>query len=426
MAALHIVNGPFLTGLSETRVEVRFELDEAGPATVQVRRYPTPAEQARAPWPIALRDQARVAMHVVPVTGLEPSTRYEYQVRAGALVLDDGHFTTAPRPDSGAPLTFLVYGDCRTDAAAHGSVMREMAQFPADFLVNTGDFVERGGNAQDWEKLFDLEAEILRDHSVIAAIGNHELAGDPGGSAFLRYFGFIDLAGGPPRVYGTTRIGNVRLFVVNGRHDWRSGEERQWLEAELAKADGEAGLAWRIVLAHDGPWSVGPHGPNDYLLDAHVPELLSAHRVDLVLSGHDHLYERGQAGALKYIVTGGAGAPLYEVVRDLATNRKAVPAYHFVEVTTGPDALRIAAWRPDGTAIDHCGFKRGEGGAPSGGWDCDAPQAAAPAPAAPAEPGPPPPEPRRSRLGYWLTGFAALLLVGHFLRSRSPGASHRG
>ncbi len=428
-SALRIVNGPYLTGLSDTRVEVRFELDDAQPATVEVRRDPTPREPAKpGPWPIVLRDQGAAAMHVVPVTGLTAATRYEYQVRSGALVLDDGHFTTAPRPDSGAPLSFLVYGDCRTDAAAHASVMREMAQFPADVLVNTGDFVERGGNTADWEKLFDLEAEILRDHAVIAAIGNHEVAGDPTGATFLRYFGITDAAGGPPRLFGTQRLSNVRFFVLNGRHDWGTGEERQWLESELAKADGEEGLAWRIVVVHDGPWSVGPHGPNQFFLEAKVPELLAAHKVDLVVSGHDHLYERGQAGTLKYLVSGGAGAPLYDVVRDLTTNRKAAPAYHFIEVTTREDALSIAAWRPDGTSIDHCAFKRG-----GGDWDCDAPTRAAALPAQPKAPDPPPAPPeappptRRVSVFYWLGGLLALIVAGRVLKSRGAGApSHRG
>jgi hypothetical protein len=428
--ALHVRNGAYLTGLSDTRIEVRVELDDAQPVTIDIRRDPTPQEPAKpGPWALVFRDQAAVAMHVMPVTGLTPATRYEYQVRSGALVLDDGHFTTAPRPDSGAPLTFLVYGDCRTDAAAHASVVREMAKFPADLLVNTGDFVERGGSSEDWEKLFDLEADLLRDHSIISAIGNHELAGDPSGSAFLRYFGVTDGAGGPPRLYGTMRLSNVRFFVLNGRHDWHAGssnEERPWLEAELAKADAEEGLAWRVVVVHDGPWSVGPHGPNEFFLEARLPELLAAHKVDLIVSGHDHLYERGQSGTLKYLVSGGAGAPLYDVVRDLNTNRKAVAAYHFIEVTTRGDTLGITAWKPDGTNLETCSFKRG-----GGDWDCDPPRVAAVRPTGPSskdnpdEPALGPearPEPKRRTILYGALGLVGMLVAGHFLRRRAkPG-----
>jgi hypothetical protein len=362
-----VVNGPILTEVTDTGVDVRFELAAPAPAFVEVR--PDPPAGAAKKAPVVSRDAAVTTMHVVPMTGLEPATRYLYRVVSGTLVIHDGHFKTAPRPGSGAPITFLAYGDCRTDAAAHGAVIRAMAQYPSDFVVNTGDMVERGNSQDNWEELFDLEAAVLDDHPIFAAIGNHELAGDPGGTTFLRYFGMPDPSGGPQRLYGTSRYGDARIFVLNGRSEWVGGDQRHWLEAELTKADTEEGLAWRIVLVHDGPWSVGPHGPNLAMLEARVPELLAAHKVDLILSGHDHLYERGQSSTLKYIVTGGAGAPLYEVVRDLTQNRKAIAAHHFVQVATRGDTLTVDAWRPDGTAIDHCGFKRG------GDWDCDAPAA---------------------------------------------------
>jgi hypothetical protein len=397
-----VLNGPLLTGITDTGVDVRFELAAPGPASVEVR--PDPPSPGGKKAPLVLRDASAVAMHVVPVAGLEPATRYLYRVEAGTLVLDEGHFMTAPRRGSGAPVSFLVYGDCRSDAAAHGAVMRAMAQYPSDFIVNTGDLVERGNSAENWEELFDLEAEILRDRPILAAVGNHELFGDPAGTTFLRYFGMPDPAGGQARLYGTMRYGDVRFFVLNGRSEWASGDQRRWLEEELAKADAEEGLAWRMVLVHDGPWSVGPHGPNLALLEARVPELLAAHKVDLILSGHDHLYERGQSSTLKYIVTGGAGAPLYEVVRDLTQNRKALALHHFVQVTTRGDALTVDAWRPDGTAIDHCGFKRG------GDWDCDPSVRAATRPATEAlaaagGAGPAPAPPGGSRLIYWLVGL---------------------
>ena len=41
-------------------------------------------------------------------------------------------------------------------------------------------------------------------------------------------------------------------------------------------------------------------------------------KVELVLAGHDHIYERGEGGGLKYVITGGAGAPLYRASRPSA------------------------------------------------------------------------------------------------------------
>jgi hypothetical protein len=171
------------------------------------------------------------------------------------------------------------------------------------------------------------------------------------------------------------------------------------------------------------------------MLEARVPELLAAHKVDLILSGHDHLYERGQSSTLKYIVTGGAGSPLYEVVRDLTQNRKAVAAHHFVQITTRGDTLTVDAWRPDGTAIDHCGFKRG------GDWDCDAQATHAAAPSSPTPPagagGSSPasivPPPSTRGVYWWLAGLTLPAAGAAWAVRRTPRkkarvspTSHRG
>lgn len=381
--------GPYLTDLSDTHVEVRFELSAAAPARVTFE-LPGDASPART------LDEPSTAMHVVRASGLKAATTYGYTVRVGGALAGGGHFTTAPEPTlppaSAAPTTFLVFGDDRSDPTAHAAVVRAMAATPADFLVNTGDVVADGGRDADWQSFFDVEATLLKDHALFLCVGNHELVDDEAGANFARYFGLRD-EHGAVTPYGTTRWSSVRFFFLNGMHDWRRGEEREWLERELAHADDEPGLVWRVAVVHHGPWSSGPHAGNAKLLSAGVPEMLAAHHVDLVLSGHDHLYERGHVGTVKYLVSGGGGAPLYPVQNRLASSAKAESVYHFVEVTVSPDAVRTVARGVDGTVIDDCGFHKATG------WECD-PPAALPAPRAPS------PQPGSSRCGCRVPGCA--------------------
>jgi hypothetical protein len=369
--------GPYLTDLSEGGVVVRVELAAPAPVTVRVTRESGTSAARVFESPVA-------SMHDVAVGGLEPAVSYRYAVRSGSAVLGEGRFVTAPKGGSDAPLTFLVYGDDRSDVAAHTSVARAMSLVRSDFLVNTGDLVDDASIDGEWQSFFDVEASLLSSRPIFAAMGNHETVHDPSGTRFLRYFGFRD-AGGTARPYGTVRLGGVRLFFLDARQPWGSGDERSWLEQELDRSDGEAGTEWRIVVVHEGPWSAGPHGPSEALLEARVPELLAAHKIDLVLSGHDHTYQRGDAGAIKYIVSGGAGAPLYEIARSLPTTRKALSAYHFVEIRTAPDQIRIVAHTPDGREIDRCAFRKGSA------WDCDAP------PPPPSSPPSPPSAPTASQ-----------------------------
>ncbi len=352
-----LLKGPYLTGLCETGVDVRFELDGAASAVVEVDGGPAGR---------TFGDRAPSTMHVVHTSGFAPASAHAYTVLVDGKALGQGRFTTAPKNESGAPLKFLVYGDDRTDPTAHAAVVRALVASPSDFLVNTGDMVEDGGRAEDWQSFFDVEAPLLRDRALFVAIGNHELYDDRAGANFARYLGFSS-PDGRPQPYGTVRLGNVRFFFLNSLHDWSSGEERRWLETELARSDGEPGLAWRIAVMHHGPWSSGPHGKNTDLLKAHVPELLAAHGVDLVLAGHDHIYERGATGGIKYVNTGGGGAPLYRSSK-IASTRKTESTYHFVEITTGDQEVRLLARRIDGSVLDQCGFGKGTG------WDCDEPE----------------------------------------------------
>jgi hypothetical protein len=355
----HVVKGPYLTGLSEERVDLRFELDAVSPASVVVASETSHAQ--------TVTDVAS-SMHALRVAGLQPGTEYTYEVRVAGAVAGKGHFATAPRPEPGATARFLVYGDDRSDETAHAALVRALQATPSDFLVNTGDIVADGGNAADWQSFFQVEASLLRERALFLAIGNHELYDDEAGATFARYFGFAGAGSAPAVPYGTMRWGPTRFFFLNGMHDWQGGDEREWLEGALRRSDGEAGVAWRVVVVHHGPWSSGPHGGNEKLLDARVPELLAAHKVDLVLAGHDHLYERGQSGSIKYVISGGGGAPLYPIAHRAPTARKTEPAYHFVELRATSEAMQLVAHRVDGTILDQCGFRTGEG------WDCDHPE----------------------------------------------------
>ncbi len=358
-AAAVIAKGPYLQELSATSVTVRAETDEATTTTLVVNVVGAGEGGAS----VTVSDAADATFHALRVTGLSPGTRYDYalQTRGGTVV--KGAFTTAPADDSTAPFTFLLYGDNRTDATAHAGVVREMQKTPSDFLLNTGDFVTKGSDVSSWQSFFDIEGAMLRERCVFACVGNHELFDDAAAVHWARYFG---PSGDAHKLYYSFRWGNARFFVLNAFEDFGSGE-RAWLDGELSRADAEAGLTWRFVLLHQGLWSSGPHGSSKQLVAMDAPAMFARHHVDVVLSGHDHIYERGDAKGVRYVVSGGGGAPLYPQEKALPSTRKFESAFHFVETTVTPDTVKMVVHRSDGSILERCGF----GKAP--GWDCDAP-----------------------------------------------------
>jgi MYXO-CTERM domain-containing protein len=383
--------GPFLQHLGSESVEVKVELSRPGPVTVEV------AVDGQDAAPVKTFSSAPAEFHAVHVVGLAPDTRYRYAVRAGLTLPLRGTFVTAPAPASHEPFTFIAFGDNRSDDAAHAQVVQAMAKESFAFLVNTGDYVIGGGDEDAWRRFFDVEGALLRDHCLFACIGNHELLDDGAAAHFERYLGPVDPpppSGPVPPLYGSFRWGRARFFLLNAFEDWSGGPEPAWLESELSRADAEPGVDLRVAVIHHGLFSSGPHGPNKRLQAARLDDVLTRHHVDLLLEGHDHIYERGESGAIKYVLTGGGGAPLYRDVRPAATARKVESTHHYVLVTVNDAGVSMVAKRPDGSVIETCSFARG------GSWLCDPP----PAPAEPSKAEPPSVPPPGARCGCTVPG----------------------
>lgn len=354
-----IVKGPYLQALGANGVTIKVELSAPASAKVEVLLAGGAS--------VATRESAEArAFHALRVEGLTPATAYEYRVTAGGTTAETGHFTTAPA--DGRPFRFLAYGDSRSDPEAHAAVVRAMASSPSDFLVNTGNMVSMGNNPVDWAELFSIEGRMLRDRCVFAAVGNHELArGDKAGEvAFLHYFAEAEEGRELERLYGSFRWSNTRFFVLNAMDRW-TGAERDWLRAELDRALTEPGLSHRFAVMHWGPFSSGAHGNNPALASGEVVAMMRDRKVDLILAGHDHIYERGAGGGLRYLITGGAGAPLYEENKHAPETLHFEAAHHFVEVAVDGDCVRTTARRPGGDVIETCGFQG------DGAWDCNPP-----------------------------------------------------
>jgi acid phosphatase type 7 len=377
-----LTKGPYLQALDATGVTVKLELDRPAPARLEVYL----AGESK---PVVTRSgDGDLTFHAIRAQGLRPATAYEYRVSAGGVTGDRGRFTTAP--DDARPFRFLAYGDSRSDPAAHAAVVRAMEATPSDFLVNTGDMVAKGNDPHDWAELFTLEGRLLRDRCAFVAVGNHELSrGDHAGEvAFLHFFAGSGDGRPLERLYSTFRWSNSRFFVLNAMDNW-TGDERAWLGAELERARGEQGLAHRIAFMHWVPFSSGPHGGNPALANGEILTMMRERGVDLVIAGHDHAYERGDGRGLKYVITGGAGAPLYAKKSDAPETRRFESAFHFVEVAVDGDRVTLTAHRPSGGILETCGYQA------NGPWDCDAaapavgsaaasPEAGDAAPASPA------------------------------------------
>jgi 3',5'-cyclic AMP phosphodiesterase CpdA len=235
-------------------------------------------------------------------------------------------------------VAFLAAGDYGVGGSAELSLGRAMQRYDArnsaDMLVLLGDndYTESPARfSANWRATFGWARRSgLR---VAGVIGNHDYHLGRG-----RYeFGLL----GMPRSYYVRTVGDAQLFFL----DSNTVTDRQtaWLEQQLAASS----AIWKIAVFHHPPYTCGGHSGDPRVQKRWVP-LFERYGVQLVLSGHDHNYQRFAArNGVTYVVDGGGAARLYPLHRCPAS----YPARVRGRVEHGFLYLAATAERLDGYAI---------------------------------------------------------------------------
>jgi len=154
--------------------------------------------------------------------------------------------------------------------------------------------------------------------------GNHDY-GTAGAAGYFRYFG--DAAGDPRRGYYSYSLGTWHVIALNSNCRDVScdadSEQVRWLRADLAAHPTRCTVAYW----HHPRFGSGPHGGTAAM--AVIWQVLYDAGADLVLTGHNHLYERfapqdpsGRLDAVRGIreITVGTGGRSHYQVKLLAAN----------------------------------------------------------------------------------------------------------
>jgi hypothetical protein len=381
----HFRKGPYLQNIGTSSITIVWESDRSLPGTVEITAPPgRPPVQSPA-------DE----MHEVVLDRLETGRRYRYAVTvAGQRV--EGEFATAPA--SGAPFSFVVYGDSRDSTGSHQRVVDRVRDEVPDFLLGTGDMVSEGVSEPDWQDFFEVERELLRQNVLYPSLGNHDRQGR-GRTAdnFRKYFSLPENSPDPERYYAFS-YGSARFLILDSNaHSFALTDQTEWIEQQLQGARLDPAIRHIFVSMHHPPYSVSLHGGQEELREAWTP-LFEKYQVAAVFSGHDHVYSRAEASGVRYFISGGAGAALYprkarSSKLDVAATQYFERVNHYLRVHVYGDLIEVAAIRADGTLIETMSWgtppRPGELVARAGAGEAGAPPAAAgaaPSPAAGADP----------------------------------------
>ncbi|MEE8106227.1 MAG: metallophosphoesterase [Planctomycetota bacterium] len=321
---------------------------------------------------LRLVDDAPSTEHVFTLTGLDADTRYDYALEHDDVVVSDGHWLwTAPRDGSGS-VRFAVIGDCGADSDAQREVAAGMVLSDPDLVLITGDIVYPHGEEEKLDSAYFVPyRELIQCIPFYPAIGNHDVRTDNGDPILNSVYLPRNPVDGSERCYSFDR-GPVHFVALNSTQDLSPGTlQGDWLADDLAANT----QAWTVIYLHYPPYSSSDHG-SDLTVRAALVPLCDRYGVDIVFTGHDHVYERTHpladsvvvdsdpngdyvdpAGTV-FVVTGGGGKSLYTAGWSEFT-AASVAAYHHVVVDIADDVLELQAIDRQGVVLDSMTLTKG-------------------------------------------------------------------
>eukprot|EP01094_Clydonella_sp_ATCC50884_P023659 TRINITY_DN5732_c0_g1_i2.p1 TRINITY_DN5732_c0_g1~~TRINITY_DN5732_c0_g1_i2.p1 ORF type:complete len:486 (-),score=132.00 TRINITY_DN5732_c0_g1_i2:291-1694(-) len=270
--------------------------------------------------------------HNVKVTGLEPSSTYEYSCGSASGWTPNFSFKTAAKPalaNATHPASrFIMYGDMGITGSAQTvrAVSDRVASDDIHFIYHAGDYGYGDDRAavfyeMSWDVFFDHMQEVMPFIPYMAAVGNHETQC---GSDDCEYYASNCTvfntrfrmpsaeSGGAENMWFSWDYHNIHFVSISTETDYPNapkqgpgyhfGDQLSWLEADLKKADENNLVDWIIVVGHrpmytsfNGDGTGERDGvPIDSGADmqAAFEELFHNYHVDLYMDGHIHAYER--------------------------------------------------------------------------------------------------------------------------------------
>lgn len=293
-----------------------------------------------------LKDITLKTAHSLKLSSLLPDTTYYYRILFGDLITQTYTFRTAA--SFGKGFKFTVIGDTRTQADSHLAVINRLIEQNPYFSLHSGDLVEDGFDEAQWTTYFAIicsSATCAPKIPFYYAIGNHE------NESPLYYNYFYLPHNNPDSVesfysfdYGNSHFISIDTEIPYGP----SSNQYRWLRNDLLSAYDKTYI---FVFIHNHPYCAGGHNSDLDLRDALSP-VFESFKVDMVLSGHSHFYQRnGPINGVTYIITAGGGAPLHTPAESSWTVYTE-KSHHLVQFIIYPDSARFQMIRTDGSTGD--------------------------------------------------------------------------
>jgi hypothetical protein len=224
--------------------------------------------------------------------------------------------------DKNDPLTFAVIGDTGDGSKEQFTVGKQLAAFraktPFEFVLMLGDNIYGGGKPKYFKPRFEVPYKELLAAGVkfYAALGNHDV------EEFDAHINYPLFNMGGKRFYNFVKGDDLaEFFVLDTNNTEGLGQEQlTWLENALKASK----ATWKVATMHHSLFSSGRMHPPYLKLRSQLHPLFVKYKVNLVLAGHVHVYERIKPqDGVQYITEGCSG----KIMRGNLDKKSALTAY---------------------------------------------------------------------------------------------------
>ncbi|XP_059440767.1 probable inactive purple acid phosphatase 27 [Corylus avellana] len=257
-------------------------------------------------------------IHSAVMTGLEPSSTFSYKYGSDSAGWSEQIQSRTPPAGGSDELRFIAYGDMgkapRDASAEHfiqpgslsvtDAIADEVDSNKVDSIFHIGDISYATGFLVEWDFFLQQIGFVASRVSYMTAIGNHERDYDDSGSIYtltdsggecgIPYETYFPMpTSGKDKPWYSIEQGSVHFTVISTEHNWtQNSEQYEWMKNDMASVD-RSKTPWLVFTGHRPMYSSGEGYLNvDDQFTKEVEPLLLENKVDLVLFGHVHNYER--------------------------------------------------------------------------------------------------------------------------------------
>ena len=257
-------------------------------------------------------------------------------------------------PVKATSVKFAVIGDSGRGTPPQHEVAAQMVRyreaFPFAFVIMLGDNIYEGpATPEDYRTKFEepYKALLEKDVKFYAVLGNHD---DPRQVSYKpfnmhdeRYYSFA-----PPEDRIARLATRVEFFALDSTD--LDLTQLRWLDERLGKSNAE----WKICFLHHPLYTSGRYRNTARVHRWALEPILTRHGVNVVFSGHEHIYQRtALENGIQYFISGGAGSlrigdgtPAPYIARTFDED------YHFMLIEIDGDDLYFQAISRHGLTID--------------------------------------------------------------------------